>query len=297
MLLFKNKTKTISQIKINKKKSKILRNSIIAIGLSFIGFSFFAGMKIDNINNIISHNETVIASISNDKDAINTLFSQEYTDDMFQKDLKNFEIMNIKNKETTGMFPFQQITILQKYNKNINSEEYLNSLIKEHSNRITEQVKVSQRVPYALLRIGFTPVSQYIYSDLNKAFKYKYNNNSFFDTFILKASYSNLSYDDKNSETKADFDKKDREITQRLKVAYDNKDYKTLRLYFKQFHEYMEYVDKFKHSPISISAIRESNYSDSIISYGVYEKYLSYKYNKKPEKLERVEKDIALSRF
>lgn len=58
MLLFKNKTKTISQIKINKKKSKILRNSIIAIGLSFIGFSFFAGMKIDNINNIISHNET-----------------------------------------------------------------------------------------------------------------------------------------------------------------------------------------------------------------------------------------------
>lgn len=296
MLLFKTKTKTktISQIKINKKKSKILRNSIIAIGLSFIGFSFFTGMKVYNIENIISHNKAVIASISDDKDATNILFSQEYTDEMFQKDLKNFEVMNIKNKETTGMFPFQQITILQKYKPNINTEEYLNSLIKEHSSKITEQVKVSERLPYALLRLGFTPVSQYIYSDLNKAFRDKYTNNSFFDTFIIKASFNNLSYDDKNSETKDEFDKKDREVAQRLKVAYDNKDYETLKLYFKQFHEYMEYVGSFKHTPISVSGIKESNYSDSIISYGAFEKYINYKNNKNPED---IEKDITLSLF
>lgn len=153
---------------------------------SLVGLSFFAGMKVYNIENIISHNKAVIASISDDKDATNILFSQEYTDEMFQKDLKNFEVMNIKNKETTGMFPFQQITILQKYKPNINTEEYLNSLIKEHSSRITEQVKVSKRLPYALLRLGFTPVSQYIYSDLNKAFRDKYNNNSFLILSLLK---------------------------------------------------------------------------------------------------------------
>lgn len=294
MLLFKNKTKTTCEIKINNKKNNILRNTAIAMVFSLVGLSFFAGMKVYNIENIISHNKAVIASISDDKDATNILFSQEYTDEMFQKDLKNFEVMNIKNKETTGMFPFQQITILQKYKPNINTEEYLNSLIKEHSSRITEQVKVSERLPYALLRLGFTPVSQYIYSDLNKAFRNKYNNNSFFDTFIIKASFNNLNYDDKNSETKDEFDKKDREVAQRLKVAYDNKDYETLKLYFKQFHEYMEYVGSFKHTPISVSGIKESNYSDSIISYGAFEKYISYKNNKNPED---IEKDITLSLF
>ncbi len=111
MLLFKNKTKTTSEIKIKNKKNNILRNTAIAMVFSLVGLSFFAGMKVYNIENIISHNKTVIASISNDKAAANTLFSQEYTDDMFQKDLKNFEVMNIKNKETTGIFPFQQLRI------------------------------------------------------------------------------------------------------------------------------------------------------------------------------------------
>ncbi len=143
MLIFKNKTKTTYEIKINNKKNNILRNTAIVMFFSLVGLSFFAGMKVYNIENIISHNKAVIASISDDKDATNILFSQEYTDEMFQKDLKNFEVMNIKNKETTGMFPFQQITILQKYKPNINTEEYLNSLIKEHSSKITEQVKVS----------------------------------------------------------------------------------------------------------------------------------------------------------
>lgn len=294
MLFFKSKTKTTYEVKIKNKENNILRNTVIAMSLSLVGLFFFAGMKVYNIENIISHNKTVMASISNEKDATNMLFSKEYTDDMFKKDLRNFEIINIKNKETTGMFPFQQITILQKYKPNINTEEYLNSIIKEHSRRITEQVKVSERIPYALLRFGFSPISQYIYSDLDKAFKSKYNNNSFFDTFIIRASFVNLNYDDKNSETKEEFDKKDREITQKLKVAYINKDYETLKSYFKQFHEYMEYVDKFKHSNISVSGIKESNYSDSIISYGAFEKYINYKNNKS---LEKIEKDITLSLF
>lgn len=49
---------------------------------SLVGLSFFAGMKVYNIENIISHNKAVIASISDDKDATNILFSQEYTDEM-----------------------------------------------------------------------------------------------------------------------------------------------------------------------------------------------------------------------
>ena len=53
----------------------------------------------------------------------------------------------------------------------------------------------------------------------------------------------------------------------------------------------MEYVGSFKHTPISVSGIKESNYSDSIISYGAFEKYINYK---NPED---IEKDITLSLF
>ena len=105
MLLFKNKTKTTYEIKINNKKNNILRNTAIAMVFSLVGLSFFAGMKVYNIENIISHNKAIIASISDDKDATNILFSQEYTDEMFQKDLKNFEVMNNqlqKYKEGVG---------------------------------------------------------------------------------------------------------------------------------------------------------------------------------------------------
>lgn len=56
----------------------------------------------------------------------------------------------------------------------------------------------------------------------------------------------------------------------------------------------MEYVGSFKHTPISVSGIKESNYSDSIISYGAFEKYINYKNNKNPED---IEKDITLSLF
>lgn len=49
MLIFKNKTKTTYEIKINNKKNNILRNTAIAMFFSLVGLSFFAGMKVYNI--------------------------------------------------------------------------------------------------------------------------------------------------------------------------------------------------------------------------------------------------------
>lgn len=80
----------------------------------------------------------------------------------------------------------------------------------------------------------------------------------------------------------------------KTKTANENKDYNTLRLYFKQFHEYVNYIDGFKHTTMSVSGSKEVSYSDKMISSGSFILYSNYKNKGNPQ---NTEKDIVLSFF
>ena len=107
----------------------------------------------------------------------------------------------------------------------------------------------------------------------------------------LAISKDNIGFDIKSQQDYKEFTKSQKEIYEKMNTAYENKDFETLRLYFKQYREYIKYISGIQYSSISTPKYSESNFTDKFISTAVFIPYVLIKDHKDYEK---INKDIFL---
>lgn len=291
--MFKTKTKTgnftkhsLARIQIKKNKSGILKKTVIGIVIAVSSIAIFGCVKVNNIQNVINHNTAYFESISTTSSAEKVLFSDTYTDTDFKKDLKNFEELNINNKDNQTMLMFMNFSNMQKYSDKISIEEYSQLLKDKDLDKLksfSERVPKKDTISWSLITMGISPMNMYFYDHLAKVYDEKYGAGSYFKYFMNNTSFVNkngdISIDESKSQNYKDFSASQEDLFIKLKDAYTKKDYAVLRNYFEQYHHFLNFVDGINHSNISMPRYKESNYIDNFIATAVFIPYLNAKNN------------------
>lgn len=291
--MFKTKAKTenfttqsLAKVKINKNKSGILKKTVIGTIIAVSSIAIFGGVKVNNIQNVINHNTAYFESISTTSSAEKVLFSDAYTDTDFNRDLKNFEALNINNENNQTMFMFMNFSNMQKYSDKVSIEEY-SQLLKDKDlgklKSFSERVPKKDTISWSMITMGISPMNMYFHDQLAKVYDEKYGSDSYFKYFMNNTSFVNkngdISIDESKSQNYKDFSASQEDLLIKLKEAYAKKDYVVLRNYFEQYHHFLNFVDGINHSIISTPRYKESNYIDKFIATAVLIPYLNVKNN------------------
>lgn len=304
--MFKTKAKTenfttqsLAKVKIKKNKSGILKKTVIGIIIAVSSIAIFGGVKVNNIQNTINHNTAYFESISTTSSAEKVLFNDTYTDTDFNRDLKNFEALNINNENNKTMFMFMNFSNMQKYSDKVSIKEYSQLLkdkefdkLKSFSRRIPKKDTIS----WSLITMGISPMNMYFHDQLAKAYDEKYGDKSYFKYFMNNTSFVNndgdISIDESKSQSYKDFYASQENLFIKLKGDYAKKDYAALRNYFEQYHHFLNFVDGINHSSISAPRYKESNYTDKFITTAVLIPYLNTKNN---DDMNKTSKDLIMA--
>lgn len=286
--------KTLTSNKINKKGKRFSFWKVFSLFVisTIISSSIFYVIeiqpKMSEAEKVIQENKDYIISIAPDKNYESVLFNNNYTEKDFKDDLNLFEkiygdsIRDPERKKSLiggGDGPFRSLRIIMMMhalNKNYSYEYLYNEhfYYKEAKTAdIDVSFKISQEKKQNLRKIFKSRNLDVImaefgmeenkkttdsYNNLNNAFTKKYGDNSYLDTFVRKY----LPYESKE-ELRYREENKNINKTTREKIikAYENKDYETLKIYFKQNREFVNYLAGFKIGSLPYSYWSNENIS------------------------------------
>lgn len=276
-----NKALTSNNNRINKKGKgfsfwKVCSLFVIS---TIISSSIFYAIEIQpkmlEAEKVIQENKDYITSIAPDKNYESVLFNHTYTEKDFKDDLNLFEkiyaddIKEPKSRDSLikgkdGTFRnLRIIMMMHALNENYSYEYLYNekfyykeaiknkievdiwSKISQEKNENLYKIFNSRFIDVIMAEFGMEENKKISasYNNLNNAFTKKYGDNSYLDTFLRKY----LPYESKEEliyrEEKNNIDKKTRE---KIIQAYENKDYETLKVFFKQNREFVNYLSGFK---------------------------------------------------
>lgn len=306
--MFKTKTTTETftthapvTVKIKKKRSGIFKKTAVGVVIAVASLAIFGGVKVNNIQNVINHNTAYFQSVSTVSSAEKFLFNDVYTDVDFNRDLKNFEALNIKNEKNQTMFMFMNFSNMQKHSDKVSIEKYT-QLIKEQDfvklKSFSERVPKKDTLSWSLVTVGASPMNMYFHDQIAKAYEHEYGADSYFKYFMNNTSFTNangeISLNESKSQTNKEFLASQEAVTIKLKKAYAKKDYAVLRTYFEQYHHFLNFVDGINHSAISISSYKESNHADNFIATAVLIPYLNAKNN---YDMNKTSKDLIMATY
>lgn len=306
--MFKTKTATETftthaseSMKIKKKKSGIFKKTVIGVVIAAASLAIFGGVKVNNIQNVINHNTTYFESVATPQSAERVLFSDTYTDADFNKDLKNFEVLNVNNEKNKTMFMFMNFSNMQKHSDKVSIEEYTQLLNEQDLSKFksfSERVPKKDTLSWSLVTMGISPMNMYFHDQVAKAYEEKYGADSYFKYFMNNTSFTNvngeISVNESKSQTNKEFLASQEAVTIKLKEAYAKKDYAMLRTYFEQYHHFLNFVDGVNHSAISTPRYKESNPTDSFIATAVLIPYLNAKNN---YDMNKTSKDLIMATY
>lgn len=282
--------------KIKKNKKSAIKNILIAGLIAVSSISIFAGIKVTQIQSVINHNDALFSSIDTKEKAQKVLFNESYTDEDFKKDLHVYEELTKLDNGTNKALLYMLFTEIEKKNPNINIEEYVKysqegKIIKY----LKDNTKKEDRVGQFMFMYGISPTIHYFGSNLENAFNEKYGDKSYYRYFTSKStstiSEKEIGFSFTENQSLKDFNDSQKVVYNKLQEAYENKDYDTLKLYFKQYHEYLNFISDIRNSSISTAKAGDASYVDSIISTGVFIPYLLIKDGKDYKK---INKDLIL---
>lgn len=231
----------------------------------------------------IQKNKDYVASFSASKNNT-SLFSDNYTDEDFAQDLKlfsmlsdpstanstynkNFKEITVKKNMLIRMRDIMMVSNLTGYSyekvydlkfKPYNTLESLGEKEKKDVElKLQENKKMLSNITHSrenimtLANFG-VPVSFYkeSYNNLSYLFKKEYGSESYIDSFMF-----NLNGEHEEQS------KYDNQITNKIFTAFNNKDYETLRLFFKQNREFIQYFNGLDvgKSPLSVNNMKNWN--------------------------------------
>lgn len=289
--MFKTKTATgtftthaSGTVNIKKKKNGIFKKTAIGVVIAVASLAIFGGVKVNSIQNVINHNTAYFESVATPQSAEKVMFNDTYTDADFNRDLKNFEALNIDNEKNQTMLMFMNFSNMQKHSDKVSIEEYSqllkdNDLVKLKS--FAERIPKKDRLSWAMITMGISPMNMYFHDQVAKAYDEKYEANSYFKYFMNNTSFNNvngeISINESKSQTNKEFLSSQEAVVIKLKEAYAKKDYAVLRNYFEQYHHFLNFMDGISHSDISIPKSKEITIADSFIAAGVLIPYLNLK--------------------
>lgn len=291
MFKTKNATETFTThapvtVKIKKKRSGIFKKTAVGVVIAVASLAIFGGVKVNNIQNVINHNTAYFESISTVSSAEKILFSDTYTDADFNRDLKNFEVLNINDERNQSMFTFMNFSNMQKHSDKISIEDYTQFLKEQDSVKLksfSERVPSQNKLSWSLITMGVSPMNMYLYDQVDKAYREKYGADSYFKYFMNNTRFvndnGNISIDKSKSQSYEDFSASQKAVVIKLKEAYAKKDYALLRNYFTQYHHFLNFIDGISHSAISIPRGKEATEVDNFIATAVLIPYLNAKNN------------------
>lgn len=306
MFKTKNTTETFTThapvtVKIKKKRSGIFKKTAIGVVIAVASLSIFGGVKVNNIQNVINHNTAYFQSVYTVSSAEKVLFNDVYTDVDFNRDLKNFEALNINNEKNQTMFMFMNFSNMQKHSDKVSIEEYA-QLLKEQD--VVKLKSFSDRVPkkdtlsWSLITMGVSPMNMYFHDEVAKAYEKKYGTDSYFKYFMNNTSFTNVNgeigFDESKSQKYKEFLASQETVAIKLKEAYAKKDYAVLRSYFEQYNHFLNFMNGINHSAISTPSYKESNYTDNFIATAVLIPYLNAKNN---YDMNKTSKDLLMATY
>jgi len=286
-MYFKNKSQKDDSV--NSGVSNI-RSVIKKIGLVFLAIFLamvmFVVCKLYSIQSVISSNMDLISSVSTPLSAQKVLFDQTYTDADFKRDLKNFEVVNIHKPYHKSMNMYMILTNAQKYTDKVSTEEYQRLSEKNDTVGLNNLMKLrihERTLAWSLMNMGANFMTVFFYDDVEKAYKQKYGEKSYFKYFIRRQAlyYHNgeFAYDEKASQSKKEYNDQQAILTEELTRAYNNKDYATLRSFFEQYQYFLNFTGKIKHSEISPTRAEELSKVNNAITFSLVIAYLNIKHN------------------
>lgn len=294
-------THASGSVKIKKKKNGIFKKTVIGVVIASASLAIFGGIKVNNIQNVINHNTAYFESVATPQSAEKILFSDTYTDADFNRDLKNFEVLNVNNEKNKTMFMFMNFSNMQKHSDKVSIEEYAQLLkeqdvvkLKSFSDRVPKKDKIS----WSLITMGVSPMSMYFHDEVAKGYDHKYGADSYFKYFMNNTSFTNVNgeigFDESKSQKYKEFLASQETVAIKLKEAYAKKDYAVLKSYFEQYHHFLNFMDGINHSAISTSRYKESNYTDNFIATAVLIPYLNAKNN---YDMNKTSKDLIMATY
>lgn len=306
--MFKTKTATETftthaseSMKIKKKKSGIFKKTVIGVVIAAASLAIFGGVKVNNIQNVINHNTAYFESVATPQSAERVLFSDTYTDADFNKDLKNFEVLNVNNEKNKTMFMFMNFSNMQKHSDKVSIEEYTQLLNEQDLSKFksfSERVPKKDTLSWSLVTMGISPMNMYFHDQVAKAYEEKYGADSYFKYFMNNTNFTNvngeISVNESKSQTNKEFLASQEAVTIKLKEAYAKKDYAVLRSYFEQYYHFLNFVDGVNHSAISTPRYKEFNYTDNFIATAVLIPYLNAKNN---YDMTKTSKDLIMATY
>lgn len=290
----KNVLKNNNKINKKNKGSSFWKTFSFFVISTIISFSIFYSIeiqpKISEAEKVIQENKDYITSIAPNKDYKSVLFNNTYTEKDFKDDLNLFEKIyadDIKDSESRdslikgkdGTFRnLRMIMMMHALNKDYSYEYLYNekfyykeaiknkinvnvwSKISQEKNQNLHKIFKSRFIDVIMAEFGMEENKRITdsYNYLNNAFTKEYGDNSYLDTFLRNY----LPYESKEEliyrEKKDNIDKKTRE---KIIKAYENKDYETLKVYFKQNREFVNYLAGFKIGDLPYSYWNNNNRS------------------------------------
>lgn len=248
---------------------------IIAIVVYYL---FFVKEFVDNNLSNIQKNESQIMLLK-EANVSSPLFFNNYSDEEFKDDLElyaniqktNINILSKKLNKNDPSFlsslrdknidMFEKIIFYSQADKNINYEKQLsfedmsgmNAEDRFEAKRNYDKLLGTKKLKYLWVldnkkEFNMNPAGRLISNDIIKLFDERYGlQNSLISALIIT---------EKGNEY---LNSKKQEAAKKIELAYKKKDYKKLRMYFKQFREYTYYMNGFHFEKYDLNTYSNEN--------------------------------------